>query len=227
MIDPLFFEYHQTKDVKLRNKLVEKNAKLAYKIAHQIHHVSSQNFDELRQEALLALIKAIETYNPAIGAFSTYAVIRIKGNLYNYLRDKSSLIRIPRPFHDMKRKWIKTEKMLLKKLKRPPTKEEISLFSGVTLADYLLTENAINNCKMIGELEDLSLVSPKNNYLQDFMRQIIANYENVTIFQRKILSLFLFKNRTVKQIASSTKKTESEIQLMLLEAIASVKLNIN
>ena len=48
----LFKRYYQTKEVRLRNKLVTLNEGLAYKAAHTAKLYCNESFDDLSQEAL-------------------------------------------------------------------------------------------------------------------------------------------------------------------------------
>lgn len=227
-IDPLFFEYKNNKDVQLRNKLVEKNIKLAYKIAHQVYAQTLFNLEELQQEALLTLIKAIENYDPEIGSFSTYAVIKIKGSLYNFLRDKSNIIRIPRPSYDLLRKWNKAKEQLLKELKRLPTTEEVAQFSGIASKDYLCAEKIVNECRAIACLTPTTIDSPPiNQNFEGFMKKIFGDYSKLSLSQQKIITLFIFQNRSTKDISKLTQQPKKEIETILMEAIDLVQLTIN
>ena len=53
--------------------------------------------EDLEQVAGMALLKALERFDPSRGfRFVTYAVPTITGDVRNYLRDKSGLMRMPR-----------------------------------------------------------------------------------------------------------------------------------
>jgi RNA polymerase sigma factor (sigma-70 family) len=223
MIDPLFFEYFENKnDVRLRNKLVEKNVNLAYKIAHQVHRQSRHDFEELKQEALLSLIKVVESYNPNIASFSTYAMVRIKGRLYNFLRDKSTLIRIPRKMLEKQRKWVRTKKQLTEKLKRLPTSQEVAELSGISAEDYLRAEKTIQELRGIGELQGHLLTSP----LSVFMKIIIGNYSKLNSIQQQILGLFI-EEKPVSYICKKMQKPKQEVIETILNAINLVTLTVD
>lgn len=94
----LWQKYRENFDIKLRNKLVEMNMSLARKLAHSSHS-RNQNvpYEDIEQMAFIALIYCVENFNPDKGyRFSTYAVPVIKGRLMNFIRDKTSIIKVPR-----------------------------------------------------------------------------------------------------------------------------------
>ena len=83
-----------------RNEIVLKNLGLAKLEAHRYSLKCPESFEDLCQVAYLGLIKAAERYNPDLGAaFSSYACPTIKGEIRHYLRDKCSVVRIPKGLH--------------------------------------------------------------------------------------------------------------------------------
>jgi DNA-directed RNA polymerase specialized sigma subunit len=168
----------------------------------------------------------VEKYDPAIGGFSTYAVIKIKGNLYNYLRDKSTLIRVPRGSHEVQRKWNQAKNQLTKKIKRLPTMQEIAEFSGIKLESYLKAEQVVNQCRSIGDL-NVTLDSPINQRFEDFMKEIVCNYSKLSTFQQQILTLFVFKSLTIRDICKVTEQSKQDVKTALIEACNLAELTIN
>jgi len=223
MIDPLFFEYQKTKSLKLRDKLIIKNIKLAYKIAHDVHRQTFYDFNDLKQESLLGLVIAIENYNPHKGLFSSYAVLRIKGRLYNFLRDKSNTIRIPRKFYDLYSRITKARQILAKKLNKNPTKQDIITHLGISKEDYDQTIDAVDKCRQIGNLEQ----SVIDTFQHNIMNYIYGDYSLLTQFQKDLISLFFFKKLSLGEISKEIEKTPEETKLELRSAILAVQLHID
>lgn len=72
--DELFREYKITRDYKLRNQIALNNKNLIYPIINKFFIASINDYEELEQEAFIALLKAVEDFNPDLGyQFSTYA----------------------------------------------------------------------------------------------------------------------------------------------------------
>ena len=94
--DELFLEYFKTKDLALRNKLVEKYLYIAEILAKKFSG-RGVDFDDLYQIASEALISGVEKFDPTLGnKFTTYITPTITGMIKNYFRDYSRAVRLPR-----------------------------------------------------------------------------------------------------------------------------------
>jgi RNA polymerase sigma-B factor len=117
----LLLTYSRNPSLKLRNQLVHLNAGLVRKVAHQVSKTCNEPFEDLEQIGYLALIRAVERFNPNQGtAFSSFAIPYIRGEMLHYLRDRSSMMRIPRRWQDLYSKGKKLRKELTENLGRSP-----------------------------------------------------------------------------------------------------------
>ena len=90
-----FARYLSTRDPALREVLVRRFLPLARHLAGR--YVGTADREDLEQVAALALLKAIERYDPERGlAFSSFAVPTILGELKRYFRDHTWTVRPPR-----------------------------------------------------------------------------------------------------------------------------------
>ncbi|MBW4478627.1 MAG: sigma-70 family RNA polymerase sigma factor [Tolypothrix brevis GSE-NOS-MK-07-07A] len=97
----IFLEYHQNKDIRLRNILVEQNTGLVHMTAHKMTNYCTLPFEELVQVGILGLIKAVERFDPTKNRkFSTLAIPFIQGGILQWLRDKGHLVKIPRKLQE-------------------------------------------------------------------------------------------------------------------------------
>ena len=93
-IDPLFFEYAKTKNVKIRNELIKKNTPLVPYIIAKFY--GDSNREDMFQEGLIGLISAVEGFRPELGfQFSTYASWWIRQAINNYALNVEPLIHVP------------------------------------------------------------------------------------------------------------------------------------
>jgi len=99
---------------------------LVNKVAHRYANFS--NFEDLKQEGMIGLLKALENYKPNNNTkFSTYAYLWIKGEILEHLRcDKN--IKISKELLSLSKEITITEEILRNKLNKEPTVKEIAFF---------------------------------------------------------------------------------------------------
>ena len=92
----LFRKYRETRDVKIRNKLVENYLYIAEILAKKFSG-RGVDYDDLFQVASEALISGVEKFDPDLGnQFTTYITPTVTGIIKNYFRDYSRSVRLPR-----------------------------------------------------------------------------------------------------------------------------------
>lgn len=95
-------EYRQTHDRRIRNKVVEENLHLADYHVRRFSHSRGVSADDLRQVAFMAIIHAVERFDPDRGvSLRTFASRTIEGELKRHLRDGSWAVRPPRRLQDL------------------------------------------------------------------------------------------------------------------------------
>jgi RNA polymerase sigma-B factor len=92
---------------------------------------SFEPLDDLVQVAAVGLIKAIDRYQPSRGAFSSYALPTIAGELKRYFRDYSWAVRPPRELQELTQRVDRVRTELTRQLGRSPTTAELSTAAGV------------------------------------------------------------------------------------------------
>jgi RNA polymerase sigma-B factor len=138
----LLEDYHRTRDRRLRNRVVEAHLHLVdhYVLLHARRGVVGA--DDLRQTALLALIGAVDRFDPAAGAsLSTFAGRTIDGELKRYLRDRTWLVRPPRSAQEAHLNVRNASEELAHELGRSPTVDELAERLGVH-PDHVLLGSA-------------------------------------------------------------------------------------
>ena len=97
----LFKRYKETRDEALRNKIVEHYFYIAQIIAKKFVGRGVE-YDDLLQVASLALIKGVERFDPDLGMqFTTFITPTITGEIKNYFRDKSRIVKVPRRLSEL------------------------------------------------------------------------------------------------------------------------------
>ena len=132
-----FVEYRRTRDRNLRNALVEEHMRLAEFLARRFAN-RGEPLDDLRQVALIGLLKAVERFEPDRGLqFSSFAMPTILGELKRHFRDRGWAVRVPRRVQELHLELDRTVGTLSQELGRPPTTCEIAQRIGVQEEEVL------------------------------------------------------------------------------------------
>jgi RNA polymerase sigma-B factor len=122
----LWVEFASTRDPSLREKLIAENLGLARRLAHRFSH-RGQSYDDLAQVASIALIKAVDRYDPDRNVkFSTFATGTIIGELKRYFRDRGWAVRAPRRIQELYLELGTTIELLGHQFGRSPTVSELA-----------------------------------------------------------------------------------------------------
>ena len=133
----IFREYRETKDRRLRNEIVEQHRHLADRFARR-YRARGIPVEDLRQTALLAMVRAVDRFDPEQGVtFATFASRTMDGELKRTLRDKAWAVRPPRAAQERHLALRKREEELTHRLGRPPTISELANALDATVEQVL------------------------------------------------------------------------------------------
>jgi RNA polymerase sigma-B factor len=124
--------YASTRDPAVRDQILEAYLPLSYHLAQRFRN-RGEPMDDLTQVAALAMVKAIERFDPDRGVrFSTFAVPTIVGELKRHFRDRVWAVRVPRRLKDLRVTMAAEISDLGQVLGRSPTIAEIAERLGVS-----------------------------------------------------------------------------------------------
>jgi RNA polymerase sigma-B factor len=133
----LFREFAASRSRKLRNQLVERHMGLAAHIANRFRRQGGSD-DDLRQVAMVGLVKAVDRFDPEYGAaFSAFAGRTIEGELKRHFRDRSWAVRVPRGAKELHLLVRNASEELSQRNGRAPTVDEIASHLQVDRDDVL------------------------------------------------------------------------------------------
>ncbi len=122
----LFVQYQQTRRRRIRNRIVEAHIGFAHHIARRYANRGT-NEDDLRQIALLALVKAVDRFDPTHGAaFTSFAGRTIEGEIKRHFRDATWAVRVPRSTKELHLQVRRANDDLHQELGRSPTVDEVA-----------------------------------------------------------------------------------------------------
>jgi RNA polymerase sigma-B factor len=128
----LWVKFATARDPLLRDQLVTENLGLARRLAHRFTH-RGQPYDDLAQVASIALIKAVDRYDPERNVkFSTFATGTIIGELKRHFRDRGWSVRAPRRIQELYLELGTTIESLGHGLGRSPMVSELATATGAS-----------------------------------------------------------------------------------------------
>ena len=133
----LFREFVATRQRSTRNQIVERHLGLAVHIAGRFGRSNIPN-DDLRQVAMIGLVKAVDRFDPEFGVpFASFAGSTIEGELKRHFRDRDWMVRVPRSAQDLNRSVRRATDELSQDLGRSPTVDEVAAHLDVSRDEVL------------------------------------------------------------------------------------------
>jgi RNA polymerase sigma-B factor len=133
----MFAELARSGDSELRSELIEAHIGLAEHLARRFVY-RGEAYDDLVQVASIALIKAVDRFDPDRGVeFTTFATKTILGELKRHFRDKGWAIRAPRRLQELYLHLNQSVASLSQELRRSPTIAELAADTGATQEQVL------------------------------------------------------------------------------------------
>jgi RNA polymerase sigma factor for flagellar operon FliA len=216
--------------------LVKDNITLVKKIAWHLHGRVSAiiEIEDLIQIGMLGLISAAQNYTPQKDAsFSSYANIRIKGEILDYLRKNSNLCRAT---IKMKKMSEKASLMLRHKLGREPDNNEIAKELNMTTEKYYEWTNAFE-ANVIRSLDDsydeysqwfvTKEMNPEENInhteLRNGLKKVLGKLEGN---EALIIQLYFVEELNVYEIAEVMNVSTGRVSQIKTSAIKRLRENL-
>ncbi|HUR85887.1 MAG TPA: SigB/SigF/SigG family RNA polymerase sigma factor [Solirubrobacteraceae bacterium] len=160
--DRMLFARRDAGDPRARDELVARFLPLARSLARRYEH-SGEPFEDLMQVASIALVKAVDRYDPQRGfAFSSFAVPTIVGELKRHFRDRTWTVRPPRAVQELALRVEGAAARLWQQLDRAPTVPELAETLGCS------DEEVMEAMQARGARGALSLQAPAGGRDDDF-----------------------------------------------------------
>ncbi|MDA9289017.1 FliA/WhiG family RNA polymerase sigma factor [Alphaproteobacteria bacterium] len=216
--------------------LVKDNITLVKKIAWHLHGRVSAiiEIEDLIQIGMLGLISAAQNYTPQKDAsFSSYANIRIKGEILDYLRKNSNLCRAT---IKMKKMSEKASLVLRHKLGREPDNNEIAKELNMTTEKYYEWTNAFE-ANVIRSLDDsydeysqwfvTKEMNPEENInhteLRNGLKEVLGKLEGN---EALIIQLYFVEELNVYEIAEVMNVSTGRVSQIKTSAIKRLRENL-
>jgi RNA polymerase sigma factor for flagellar operon FliA len=226
-IDLLWTSYQKVRSPEIREQLVENYLSLVNIIAGRIAislpaHVDR---DDLISSGFFGLLDAIERYDPARGnKFETYAGVRIRGSILDYLRSKDW---IPVSLRQKIRKYEQTVSALEAKFGRAATDKEIAAELGISMDDLNALLGRLNIATVI-PLEEYAKVESTANQIpgpseniefKELQESLAAAIDKLPEKEKIVISLYYYEELTLKEISLILKLSEARISQLHTKAV--------
>lgn len=176
--DDLFREYARSRDHAVMARLVEENLPLSQAVARKCQGQGVEK-DDLEQVAAMALMQAIERFDPERGLqFSTFALPTIAGSVRNYLRDRGSTIRLTRSLREQLTKLRRVSDELTRKLQREPSMRELAEAMELPPEELLTLLDARRSAQTVS-LDAETSDDAEAPRLETFLGRLDEGYEQV------------------------------------------------
>ena len=236
--EQLWKSYRKTKDPSIRNRLVKQYLPLVKYVAGKLAVGMPQNveFDDLVSYGVIGLFDAIDKFDPDKHVkFKTYAVTRVRGAVFDQLRQ---LDWVPRSVRQRTRAIEEAVRRIESQNGRSASDKEIAAELGITSGEFdkLLvkisgtTVLSLNDVWYSGDENDRmsigdSIESPHSRNpdsiveKQEIKRVIVEAINELPDKEKKVLVLYYYEDLTLREIGAVLGVTESRISQLHTKAI--------
>lgn len=231
-------EYSKTRDITLRNRILDAYLYIVSVNIKRMNLTSSyrQEIEDITNQGILELIKCIDRYDYTRGIqFDTYASIRVRGSILDYIRKKDW---VPADVRKRVRELNECIARFRAEHHREPLDSELSREMGISTDELneirrnelnmnlLNFEELIYNAESSGN-EDLSRADvsrPEDKTLGEELKKIIAqSVDDLDPSERTVISLYYFEGLKFKDIAFVMNVTPSRITQIHMKALKKLK----
>ena len=226
-LTPLWLKYRETKSVDLRNEIAEHYLQLVKIVCGRLAVSLPPHLDrdDLLSSGFFGLLDAIDRFDVTRNVkFETYAGVRIRGAILDYLRSKDW---IPVTMRQRIRKYEQTVCRLENELGRAATDQELAEALEISVEELQTLISQCNSATIIPLEEYLKTdvaeaidTNPANSTEFFELKETLAKaIERLPQKERTVISLYYYEELTLKEIAMIMNLSEARISQMHTKAI--------
>lgn len=233
----LFAEYQASGDRRIRNQIVELYLDVA---EYYVKRYSRRGVpaDDLRQVALLTILRAVDRFDPDHGVeFSTFASRTVDGELKRYFRDRTWTVRPPRRSQELHLALRKTDEELTQRLGRSPTVAELAreldesvdhvleaMEAGVAHQATSIDQSPVGEDADTSRRSERMLSQSESGYAQVDRKVVLADLlEALPERDRQVIQMRFFENRTQEEIATEIGVSQSYLSRILRRVLLDLR----
>lgn len=227
--DPLalFRRYRETGSRAVRNELVEQNMGLAAHIAKR--YARNESGDDIRQVAMLGLVKAVDRFDPTIGTpFGSFAGLTIEGEIKRHFRDRSWTVRVPRSAKELHAAIRRGSDEMAQRLGRSPTVEELAEELVISRDDVLRGLSAgaayqVESIDVAGRAEHVVATEEPTFEATDRKAVVDDLIARLPERERRIVELRFYAEKSQSEIAELVGVSQMHVSRLLRRALETMR----
>lgn len=237
----LIEEFIATRSQSLREEIILRYVSLVHYVVGRlgISQLGGIDYEDLVSQGMLGLIDAVDHFDPSFGTrLSTYATLKIRSRLLDYLRELDWL---PRTARQKVRQMQGAMTTLESQLLRLPTDEEVASYLSIDTAD--LQQIQMDSSRVIISLDEESdsgledgggsmhewLTDEKQENPQHLSEEknlrenLVGAIKTLSDREQLVLSLYYFEELTFKEIGKTLEISESRVCQIHGRAVVGLK----
>ena len=240
-LQEIWLRYGRTKRVDLRDELVRRYSYLVRFIARKLvgHYEYFSDMEDIVNEGLIALMDAVQKFDLSKNVkFETYASIRIRGAMIDYIRRQDCF---PRRLKKIAKEINEADETLSQRLGREPTNGELAEFLDVDAEEYgkMLAETCSMNMLSFEEIvyekgaENLTLrmsgdePGPEQAMAEKELKSVLAeNIDRLDEKEKIVISLYYKEELKIKEISAILGISDSRVSQIHSSALRKLKSSI-
>ncbi len=218
---------------KLRSRAIEMNLPMAGRLARR-YAGRGELRDDLAQVAAVALINAVDRYDPSRQVpFAGFAIPSILGALKRHFRDTAWSMRVPRPIQQLALRVPAAADELGHQRGRTPTTAELADYLQVTADDIRAAVSARHNYRLPSlntphpdtgaELVDvIGGIDPRYAAIDDHLslQPLVAQ---LPLRERRILTMRFYEHMNQSQIAAEIGVSQMHVSRLLRQTLTRLR----
>ena len=223
----LWQSYWQTHGIEERNELTEHYLSLVRLVAGRLA-ISLPPYvdrDDLLSSGFFGLLDAVERYDPERQIkFETYACVRIRGAMLDYLRAKDWM---PVATRQRIRKFSDAIGRLTTELGREPTEEELQDDMGMSDKEFRALQGQLSMATVVPLDDYLTAATPEQDAAnpsarleaEELRKTLAKAIDKLPEKERIVVALYYNDELTLKEIANILHLTEARISQLHTKAV--------
>jgi RNA polymerase sigma-B factor len=218
---------------KLRAQAIEQNLPMALRLARR-YAGRGELRDDLAQVAAVALINAVDRYDPSRQVpFAGFAIPSILGALKRHFRDTTWAMRVPRPIQELALKVPAAADELGHQRGATPTTAELADYLQVTADDVRAAVGAWHNYRLpslntphpdtgADWVDVVGGIEPRYAGIDDHLslQPLVAE---LPLRERRILTMRFYEHMTQTQIAAEIGVSQMHVSRLLRQTLARLR----